>query len=321
MDGISSLVDVMAEAIGRNPVLSALIAAAAAAGGAWAMGMASKLRAAERVMKSQHNVLDEVDLRAFREQVVPPRRRQAWDEYVADVRRRFKVVRKGHLYLWHDREHGVQPPRSTPNFEPPDGTPYTIENDPGGGHFRAYLMALGDSDQVGAFRHLAEGVEVGSPICMSIYGAALLKGDVPGKAPSPEGFEWLERAVAAGRDCTELGMELIEHGRNAAERERGLAMVEKELRAGAAPLTAIELARILAEGRHGVPRDVEAATRVALLSAPYWRRLLARLGVSQQGWMHRQVDDITRAEAAMTPRAVEAGRKDMARALRRRAAR
>lgn len=284
------------------------LAAAIAAG----LLVVALVRRSEKTSTWAYEVMDEQEFSEALKAMV----NNKWTIPVADMIRAIRTsgdgaLRKGHL-AW---AMNVQLERSAlnpvPNFMPPASVPYRIEHDPGASEFRRFLVAKVDGNLLSAYEILHEGASKGSPLAMTSYGVALVKGDVPGRGPDPYATSWLKNAIArsnGGIGCAELGKLLLEGVHVPRDREGGLELMKKACRGGH-PLMALDLATVYRQGRHGVPKDEEKALQWGMLLAPAWRVWMRRLGFSQVHWLDKLIEGAGKLEAMQANMSPHARRK------------
>lgn len=256
------------------------------------------VRAADRLIDEQYFVMDDVEIADVRHQVAPSQQ-ERFDELIARIKGQGDgAVRQGHiLWVMHVLD-GLRDGAKAPRLAPPADKPYCIEHDIGVPALRRFMVAKADGNLVEAFDWLRGAAEKGSPIAMACYGAALVKGEVPGVDADPLAAHWLERAsdmTRGAKGAAELGFLLLEGEFLARDAQRGLRMLERAYADGGDYIGVLELAAIFRQGRHGVPADKTAALKWAMLVAPSWRKWLGRLGVDQTAWMDGRITTLERA--------------------------
>lgn len=256
-------------------------------------------RAADRLIDEQYFVMDDVEISDVRGQVRPAQQTR-FDELIARIKGQADgAVRHGHIYWVLHVLDGLLDDAKVPRLAPPGDKPYCIEHDIGVPALRRFMVAKADGNLVEAFDWLRRAAEKGSPIAMACYGAALVKGEVPGAEADPRAAHWLERAsdmTKGAKGAAELGFFLLEGEFMPRDMERGLRLLERAYADGDDCIGVWDLVAVYREGRHGVPADKAAALKWALLVAPSWRRWLARLGVDQSAWMDGRIATLERAK-------------------------
>lgn len=285
-----------------HPIFLIGLSALGAVGAIVCVRMLTGIRAAEKFLADQFQVMDDVELAELREQVEPAKRK-LWDELLTDVRGKAgdNPVRLGHVFWVTGVLEGDYPKEQPIELAVPPDLPYSIRNDIGLPAFRRFMLASADGSLVEAYEHLRVAAEKGSPFCMGAYGLALVRGDVPGSTPDPSATRWIERALSGsgGRSAAaDFGLLLLEGKYVPRDAAKGLSLLAQAHSHGHVTM-ALELADIYAHGRHGVPVDHDKAYRWAIAEAPTWRQVLARLGINQRPWMEAQLSHLRNVKAEL----------------------
>lgn len=245
-----------------------------------------RLRAAKTVIQSQHDVVAEHEVTAFRAQL-PPEQRADADRAIRQIRDQRGAVRVGHLVWLLTVLNEGRSLNGAPSFAPATGAPYAITTDIGIAHFRQYIALRLSERLPEAYEQLRRGADLGSPLCLSTYGGSLLRGDVPGLSADPKGLDMMRRAAAAGASSFDLADVLLEGVLAPRDIDTALELLRR--RATVDEYAAFRLAEMYIRGLHGVPRDPALGTRWAMMKAPLARRVLNALGKSQTAWVEQML--------------------------------
>lgn len=229
--------------------------------------------------------------------------RASWERLVEAVRQATGgVVRRGHItWIRRVRAGAVLPP--VPAFEPEGDARYRLKEDPGYPAVLNYQLALaqrrsdehspdfpgsevrdgsGQPDLAPFVAELERAADRGSTAALAELGAALLSGEVPGRARE-EGRQYMEEACKDSRDpraAAMLGLILLQGLSLERDIAAGLRLTRRASALGNLTAT-LHLVWAHAKGEYGVPLNPTVATDVAVTVQMPRLRLLHRLGLRQ----------------------------------------
>jgi hypothetical protein len=249
------------------------------------------IRAAERIVRDQFNIVDDPELEDFRASLPSIEAKRTWDKLVDDIRGKDDApLRVGHVFWMFGVIEGDHPEKPTLKLTLPADSAYAVTTDAGIGNFRRFMLSKVDGNLIEAYDRLRAGAERKSPLCMNAYGAALLRGDVPGKDPDPTAVVWLEKAARRTGNAVgthELAMALLEGKYVGKNVEKGMRLLEQISCRNS--IAAWDIAEILFRGLYGIPQDTGRALTVVHSQLPGWRRTLSGIGIGQHRWLDRML--------------------------------